>query len=51
MEVYNLYEGELKVDPEEPAGYCRQWQRFGDHSRHCYRRTFLYNSNARVIRE
>ena len=30
MEVYNLYEGELKVDPEEPAGYCRQWQRFGD---------------------
>jgi len=30
VEVYNLYDGELKVDPEEPAGYCRQWQRFGD---------------------
>lgn len=29
-EVYNVFDGELKEDPDEPEGYCRRWGRFGD---------------------
>jgi len=29
MEPFNLFDGELQEDPNEPAGFCRRWQRFG----------------------
>ena len=29
MEVFNLFDGELQEDPQEPAGFCRRWQRLG----------------------
>lgn len=27
--VYNILDGDLEEDPDEPEGYCRRWGRFG----------------------
>ena len=28
-ETYNVFDGDLEYDADEPAGYCRRWARFG----------------------
>jgi uncharacterized cupin superfamily protein len=29
VDAFNLFDGKLQEDPNEPTGFCRRWQRFG----------------------